>query len=196
MIWLTKNWISERIKGAIQHEYDQKLESYKIQIKTRHDRDLERLKTELSDSNSERNARRDYEYEARKKLYAEYEPRLFQLIEASESAFYRVLSLARCIREGALTPHDGGWLEHRGYYMRSTIYKLLAPIALFKIIQQNLTFVDLSVDKGIAANYTLAKILYLSFTCDFELAAISPAIKYNPSVANAEAVRGYSGGAL
>jgi hypothetical protein len=180
LVWLAKSWIGERIKGAIQHEYNQKLESHKAQLKVQYDRDLEQLKSELGEASSERNARRDYEYDARKKLYAEYEPLLFQLIEQSENAYYRVLSLARTAREGDLSPEGGGWLKRPGYYMRSTIYKLLAPIALFKIIQRSLTFVDLSVDPGISANYTLAKVLYLTFTCDFELAALSPAITYNP----------------
>lgn len=181
LVWLAKSWIGERIKGAIQHEYNEKLESHKAKLEVEHDRDLEQLRSELGEASAERNARRDYEYDARKKLYAEYEPLLFQLIEQSENAYYRVLSLARTAREGDLSPEGGGWLKRPGYYMRSTIYKLLAPIALFKIIQRNLTFVDLSVDPGISANYTLAKVLYLTFTCDFELAALSsPALKYEP----------------
>lgn len=186
LVWLTKSWIGERIKGAIQHEYSEKLESHKAQLKVQHERDLEKMKSQFGEASAERNARRDYEYEARKKLYAEYEPLLFQLIEQSENAYYRVLSLARTAREGALTPDAGGWLEQPGYYMRSTIYKLLAPIALFKIIQRHLTFVDLSVDPGISANYTLAKVLYLTFTCDFELAALSPAVTYEPHADDAK----------
>lgn len=189
LVWLTKNWIGERIKGAIKHEYDQKLESHKFQLKIQNERNLELLKSNLSDVSAEKNARRDYEYEARKKLYAEYEPLLFQLIEQSENAYYRVLSLARTAREGEITIDAGGWLEQHGYYMRSTIYKLLAPIALFKIIQRNITFVDLSVDPGISANYTLAKVLYLSFTCDFEFAKLEPVFNYKPHKDNAEGLR-------
>lgn len=180
LVWLAKTWIGERIKDAIKHEYDQKLESHKASLKSAHDRELERLKSQLGELSAERNARRDYEYEARKKLYEVYEPLLFQLVEQSEGAYYRVLSLARTARIGGLTENAGGWLSHPDYYMRSTIYKLLAPIALFKVIQGNLTFVDLAVDTGIAANYMLAKVLYLTFTCDFELAATDPAIAYDP----------------
>lgn len=186
LIWLAKSWISERIKGAIQHEYNEKLESHKAKLEVEHDRDLEQLKAALGEVSAERNARRDYEYDARKKLYAEYEPLLFQLIEQSENAYYRILSLARTARDGNLSPDGGGWLKRRGYYMRSTIYKLLAPIALFKIIQRNLTFVDLSVDRGISANYTLAKVLYLTFTCDFEIAGLLPDIKYEPHADDAK----------
>lgn len=177
--WLARNWIGERIKGAIQHEYDREIESHKSQLKVQHERSLEELRSELGEVSAERNARRDYEYEARKKLYENYEPLLFQLIEHSENAYYRVLSLARSVRLGNLKP-DGGWLSQPGYYMRSTIYKLLAPMALFKVIQNSLTFVDLSVDPRIAANYTLAKLLSLTFTCEFELSELDPVIAYLP----------------
>ena len=53
-------------------------------------RTLERLKSELADEAASKSARRDYEYEARKRLYQEIEPLLFQLHEAAEEAFYRV----------------------------------------------------------------------------------------------------------
>jgi hypothetical protein len=178
LLWLTKSWIGERIKGSIQHEYEQKIESYKARVAVENEREIEKLKMELGDLSAERNARRDYEYEARKKLYAEYEPLLFQLIERSEDAYHRVLSLARTARKGDITIDAGGWLESPRYYMLSTIYKLLAPAALFKIIQRNLTFVDLTLDSGIAANYTLAKILYMTFTYNFELADENPVLIY------------------
>jgi len=32
LIWLTREWMSARIKGSIQHEYDQKLESHKAKL--------------------------------------------------------------------------------------------------------------------------------------------------------------------
>lgn len=48
--------------------------------------DLESLKARLVEEQAEKNARRDYEYEARKRLYQQYEPLLFQLVELSESA--------------------------------------------------------------------------------------------------------------
>lgn len=33
LIWLSREWMSSRIKGSIQHEYDQKLEAHKAQLK-------------------------------------------------------------------------------------------------------------------------------------------------------------------
>jgi formylmethanofuran dehydrogenase subunit E-like metal-binding protein len=47
---------------------------------------IAQLKSELDRRNKELDARRDYEYGALKRLYMEYEPLRFLLIEASESA--------------------------------------------------------------------------------------------------------------
>ncbi len=45
--WLTREWISNRLKSAIQHEYDYKLEAHKSQLKAESDVTLERLKNAL-----------------------------------------------------------------------------------------------------------------------------------------------------
>lgn len=183
LIWLGKAWISQRIQNSIRHEYDLKLETHKALLAAEQSRNLEKIKAELATAGAEKNARRDYEYEAKKRLYEQYEPLLFQLIEQSEDAYYRVVSLMRSVRDGKLNP-EGGWLDHRGYYMRSTIYKLLAPMAIFKIIQRKLTFVDFSVDESVTTTYTLAKILSHTFSSDFELARKAPEIPYEPFLAD------------
>ena len=57
LIWLSKTWIGERMKGAIKDEYDQKLESHKSQLKAQSDVTLEQLKSQLQISAAERNFR-------------------------------------------------------------------------------------------------------------------------------------------
>jgi len=47
LIWLTKSWISTRLKNSIQHEYEQKLESYKATLKAEHEIALAELKADL-----------------------------------------------------------------------------------------------------------------------------------------------------
>jgi hypothetical protein len=160
--------------------------------KEQHDKIIERLRSELaaqskqiearlSDQNAERNARRDYEYEARKRLYAEVEPVLFQLVELSEAALHRIYSLARTARLGNLSDPNTTWLRSDAdYYYRSTLYTLLAPLAAVKLLQRRITFVDLSVEKSIAAEYALAKRLLITFTDDFDLARCRPELKYDP----------------
>lgn len=140
---------------------------------------LVKLKVELAEQKAERDALRDYQYEARKRLYLEIEPLNFQLIEACENALHRIYGLARTAKCGDLG--EGGWLSRDGYYMLSTMYKLLMPIAIIRLIQQKLTLVDLSVDPTINAQYILAKALYISFTDDFVFANSPPALPYDPN---------------
>ena len=149
-------------------------------------RTLERLKSELADISASRSARRDYEYEARKRLYQEIEPLLFQLHEAAEEAFYRVKSLARTARKGKLH-----WLARKRYYLRSTVHKLLLPAVLLRIVQRQMTFVDLRVDDTIQVKYYLMKLYAYSFTDDFDIAALikqEPPFEYEPDDATAEKI--------
>ena len=48
LIWLSRNWITERLRRAIEHEYAQKLESHKAQLKAEHEIALERLRSDLA----------------------------------------------------------------------------------------------------------------------------------------------------
>lgn len=140
--------------------------------------EIEKIKEDIAERKSEKDARRDYEYEARKRLYQECEPLLFQLYEASENALHRIFSLARTAKKGDLDEPQNSWLGGPGYYLRSTVYNLLAPVALFKLIQRRLTLVDMAVEQSIRHQYSLAKAVYISFTDHFDLAEISPEIPY------------------
>src|ERR1700688_1501373 len=57
----------------------------------------------------ETDARREYEYEARKRLYEECEPLIFQTLESAEVARRRVRSIARKSCNGTLLddPDEG-----------------------------------------------------------------------------------------
>lgn len=47
LLWLTKTWVSERLKNAIKAEYDTKLESHKAQLKAEFDKQIETHKAQL-----------------------------------------------------------------------------------------------------------------------------------------------------
>jgi hypothetical protein len=147
--------------------------------------DLESLKADLAEKQAEKNALRDYRYEARKRLYQQYEALLFQLVELSESALKRIYGLARTAKQGNLGPHQSGWLspDNRSYsyYTVNTIYRFLAPLVIFKLIQRGLTLVDLNVDPHINNQYLLAKWLYSAFRLDFTLASMEPSLPYDPN---------------
>lgn len=48
VIWLTKQWISERLKNAIKNEYDVKLETHKAELKANSDVEIEKLRSQLN----------------------------------------------------------------------------------------------------------------------------------------------------
>ena len=146
---------------------------------------LKHLENDLAVKRAEQDARRDYEYEARKRLYQECEPILFQFAELSESAIRRIYALARNAKEGNLGP-DRYWLSTDHYFIRSTIYRLIAPMAAFKLLQHRLTNIDLKLDQSINIQYILAKILYYTFSSSPDLARSDPAIPYDPDQIGAE----------
>lgn len=65
VIWLSKAWISERLKNAIKNEYDQKLESHKAQLKAANDIELEKLRSSLNILAAERQIEYSKLYEKR-----------------------------------------------------------------------------------------------------------------------------------
>lgn len=163
-----------------------RLQREQADLAAKNQRDIELLKSQLGEQGKERDARRDYEYDARKRLYAQVEPIRFNLFEALEEAHNRVKSLARTARSGKLGTGNNSWVAGPGYYLRSTIYKLLLPVVHFRLLQRRMTFVDFSLDRDIALQYMLLKLYVRSFTDDFLLAELSPILRYEPNAEGAE----------
>ena len=143
--------------------------------------ELARLQSQLTEEQSERDARRDYVYEARKRLYTEFQPTLFQMTERCSAAMTRIKGMAESARTGRiLWPGrlGDGW-EDDPNHMISTSWDLLAPLALFRIGQQKLTGVDMSVDAVTAWQYILAREMYSSWGMGSELAAKEPELPFD-----------------
>ena len=82
---VTKNWISERLKNAIKHEYDEKLETHKAQLKSQADVSIERLKSQLQVTAAERNVRYSKIFERTAETVAETYKRLLAFHDAVAS---------------------------------------------------------------------------------------------------------------
>lgn len=174
----------ERYKSAIQGELEHQKAEFQQTIeaqKSYSQIQLETLKADLMARGSAQSARRDYEYEARKRLYAEVEPLFFALYEASEECFYRIRSLVRSARQGRLGIAQDSWMEHDGYYLISTAFKIVLPSVIYRLIQRRLTFVDLSLDEIIRLRYLIIKNFAHSFTDHFDFAALPPSLPYHPT---------------
>lgn len=176
----------EKTKSELTEKSQVRLESLKSDLTAKNQEEIELLRSTLGEQGKEKDARRDYEYEARKRLYDQVEPVRFHLHEALEEAHYRVRSLARTSRSGNLGIGEESWLGGYGYYLRSTIYKLFLPVVYFRLLQARMTFTDFNLDRDIALQYGLLKLYVRSFTDDFEFAALKPQIPYDPNHRDSE----------
>ncbi len=156
--------------------------------------ELETLKDQLAARATSRDAWVAYEFEARKRLYEECAPLLFQLSEHSERALGRIYGLARTAAAGNLDP-GASWLS-RGYYSSSTYYRLIAPLSVGRLLRRRLTHLDLSIDADVLWQYTVVRVLMDSFTDDFELAGrgepavpLEDRLEYQPHAEGASELR-------
>jgi hypothetical protein len=84
-----------------------------------------------------RQARLDYEYAAKKRLYEAVGPLRFQLVVAARDLASRVDSHVRS-RHWVMTP--------AGYYVHSFLYRLLRPLAIGVLVEREMSYADFSVD--------------------------------------------------
>lgn len=168
-------------KSLIDHLLASDIENHKAKLNEQTKCSVEKIKSELEESKSLNTARRDYEYEARKRLYREYEPLLFLFVVTAADALHRIHSLARWSRKEGIREDGTGWLEGKTYCLSSTIYYLLAPLAIFKLIQRRQTLMDLQLDPCILSHYTIARCIYISYSDDFDFAKAYPSLDYSPN---------------
>ncbi len=151
---------------------------------------LEERRSKLTREEAAEKARIEYEYEGRKRLYAEFEPLRFRLFDLAAFAL-------ECI-EGLTEPaiwkdfrqadwdEDLATHEHRAvmaagtYPLVSTLYGLLAPLVIVRFMSRKLTVADLALDPRIDLQFYLATRAYGVIKDDAFLAARHPPVKYEP----------------
>ncbi len=83
-----------------------------------------------------RKAQLDYELEAKKRLYEAVGPLRFQLLLAARDVVRRFKM-----------HHGTQWnMEPNRYYVKSCVYRLLAPLAVGQLIERQMSVVDFTVD--------------------------------------------------
>jgi hypothetical protein len=164
------------VPGLIAGIFSLVLAFWSVRLSRATQREIETLKAQLVDESAEKKALRDYQYDARKRLYQECEPLLFQLTEQSEEALRRIENVAKAARSGGLDKEN--WLADEGYYLQSMLYRLFSPLVFYSLLRRRITSIDLSLDNRIKTYYQLAKTLYNSFSEDYELAGIEPRIEH------------------
>jgi hypothetical protein len=137
---------------------------------------LEALKADLTERQAEADARRAYEYDARKRLYEVYEPLRMRLLDCTDGAIRQLVDvLARPTRGGTTDSSP----EYRS---KTTVFYLLAPLAAARKVERRLTLVDLALSQSIHAEFVLAQAIYRSLADDGFVARIAPEINYSPYV--------------
>ena len=160
------------------------------ELKAAQDEEMAKLRARLDESSGERKAQRDYEYEARKRLYADVQPLMIQIALACEATFSRMANLAQTAQRGDLGTGPRSWLIADPYYIASTVHRLLLPGACFQLLRDKTTELDFQLDPKIATLYRLLRTSYLALTKEFEFAAAEPKLEYSPYAGDAEARAG------
>jgi hypothetical protein len=167
------------------------LAGYNFHLARQHDlrmAALEERKSQLERLTAADKAKIDYEYEARRNLYSQFEPALFQLLELADYTLERIWALCEpdvwpALAMGEEPVADVG---HRApmaaakYEIVSTTYALYAPLVIIRSMSRSLTLVDLSLDRRIELQYFLASKIYGSVKDDAYLASLEPRIEYKP----------------
>jgi hypothetical protein len=119
----------ERMRGDLQA----KLAQDKAQVEGSIRREVETFLGQAA-------AQRQYEFDARKRLYLAIGPLRFQLLLACRDLAGRVQSLGSSERHYSLSL--------TGYFGRSTLYRLLRVLAIAEVIETQVALNDFSVDPG------------------------------------------------
>jgi len=121
----------------------------------------------------------EYEYDARKRIYLECAPLMFQLINVSENALFKISDIV--YQSGKLTDKGQPSLiapgkkfgdEGYNFYKSSSFYKLFAPIASFKLLNDKLSKEDLDMDPRMMIQFEVGKYIFFSFSGDRAIAKL------------------------
>ena len=133
--WLSKSLISHRLSKDLE-EFKSRLEQNRAEIKVALEGQIHQaVETLLGD----RAADRQYSAEAKRRLYTAIGPLRFQLLLACRDLAGRIS------RHGLGVAYD---LSVDEYYGRSTLFRILRPLALGELIERQIAYADFSVDAG------------------------------------------------
>ena len=103
----------------------------------------------------DKSAEREYNLEARKRLYHAIGPLRFQLVTACRDAAARI---------GNHGLHQRYGMKLDSYYGQNTLYRLLRPLAITELIEQQITYADFSVDLTAIALLRFKRAVHMAFT--------------------------------
>jgi hypothetical protein len=135
-----------------------------------------RLTSSLNEQRAEVDARRAYEYEALKHLYSVYEPLRVRLLDCTGNAVRQIIDMIGRPSRGQTTDSSPE------YRLKATIYYLLAPLVVARMIERRLTLVDIGLSKRIHTEFVLAQAVCRSLADEAFAARLAPELPYSPYV--------------
>jgi len=172
--WLSKQLVTHRLAKdleAYKISWQKELEGEKAkwqksleEAKAGWQRDLEKDKAGwqgeihkgVEEYLGEKSAEREYNLEARKRLYNAIGPLRFQLLLACRDVSTRINNYG--------SDDQSYSMDTRGYYGQSTLYRLLRPIAISELIERQITYADFSVDPTGIDLLRFKKAAFMAFT--------------------------------
>lgn len=148
-------------------------------------KELEFVKSKLERESADEKTRRAYEYDAKRRIYAECEPLVLKLAQSCDYTADRILSLTDTRRWSelrAIRDTKSFWMLSKSSEIISMAHALLEPLALYTLLSEKTTLVDLSFDARLDEIYRLAQAAYRVHQDDYVIAAIEPALAYDPVV--------------
>jgi hypothetical protein len=133
--WLSRALISHRLEKDLE-EFKSDLDRQRAQEKALVEGTIrQQVETTLGDVGAER----QYVFEAKKRLYTAIGPLRFQLLLACRDLAGRVQSY------GTGRSYE---MSLRGYYGRSTLFRILRPLCLSELIERQIAYADFAVDSS------------------------------------------------
>lgn len=129
----------ERAKADFQRELETHRTALLGELERRKAEFQAEINREVQLQLGERAAQREYEYDARKRLYLAIGPLLFQLLSACRACANRVLGIG--LGERYAIGLDSN-------FDRNTIYRLLSPLAIAELIARQIAHSSFAVDQG------------------------------------------------
>lgn len=158
---------------------------YTSRVSMRTAKELEVVKSTLGRESAKEEARRAYQYEAKKRVYVECEPLVLKLAQSCDDTAGRILRLVDARRWDELRATrdtKSFWMLSKSSEIISLAHALLEPLALYTLLSEKITLVDLSFDARLEEIYRLARAAYRVHQDDYTIAGIDPVLAYDPVV--------------
>jgi hypothetical protein len=165
-------WLSRSLLG---HRLEKDMATFQSRLDAEREREQARLeagiKERIDTVLADQAAQRQYEFEAKRRLYAAIGPMRFQLLLACRELAGRISAQGSAHREQYAT-------SIKGYYGRSTLFRILRPLCLGELIERQIAFADFSVDPAALDLLRFRKAAFTALSGDL-LVAGHPQVDWN-----------------